>query len=813
MSSVSADQLYQLLPANYRLRDAEHGKPLRALVEALAGQAEVVEADIARLYENWFVETSAEWVVPYLGDLLGVRGMLAPKRAGWSQRALVANILRYRRRKGTVPVLEQIVHDVTGWAARAVEFFNAVAVTQHLDHLRPGLGVTANLKKLRDPVLVASAFDPLTYTPDVRLMSGARQAPQLEGERPASRPGLQLAGVGQPRPNLPNLGLFIWRLLPYRIEKATAYSHDGQRFSFNPLGFDIPLFHDPGPRGDFTNIAQEHELPVRLRTEALAEELEARKDAEKSGYEPAPVFFNPPQKSVFEIFGPAHDEIKLKAYSKWAERISKGLPGDALGDWASAENEVLEKDKNPRRLRPDQLRVAPISDQDWAAPNDYNGDQVWVDPERGRIILPLSWKGEIDYAKDDVFHYNDPNIRVSYSYAFSDSLGGGSYEQSEMEPANTTSPGNQASAKPINEPSAQDLYPLHTALETWYKGSPRAPYIEISGNATYVMPVGGGQAAARTESIHLDGFKLLIRGSVRCRPVLLGNLEISGGDPTSELTLSGLLIAGCIHISDTLGKLTLTDCTLAPGLTVTSKETPSDWRATVRYSPESPSITAKKPDASLQVRIERCIVGPLQMPATIGGLTVTDSIIDAPEPIPIGNVPNEPASALRYPGFSTGPVRVLPSIMQGQLPAIGGEGEEQGPAALFNRVTVFGSVHVCQMQAEDVLFTSPVTVERTATGVLRHCFVPLSSQTPRKEKCQPESGSELFPAFTARRYGEPGYAQLRLACPAAIRTGGADGAEIGVFHSLYQPQREAALLAQVEEYLRLGFEAGVIYVT
>ena len=72
MSYYSQENLYELLPAVYRIRDAELGYPLRELVGLLAREAGIVERDIAGLYENWFIETSDEWVVPYIGDLIGV---------------------------------------------------------------------------------------------------------------------------------------------------------------------------------------------------------------------------------------------------------------------------------------------------------------------------------------------------------------------------------------------------------------------------------------------------------------------------------------------------------------------------------------------------------------------------------------------------------------------------------------------------------------------------------------------------------------------------------------------------------------------
>src|SRR6266699_1150154 len=71
MSSKNADRLYQLLPAVHRLRDADRGYPLRGLLQVISEQVNIVEADIAQLYENWFVETCQDWVVPYIGDLIG----------------------------------------------------------------------------------------------------------------------------------------------------------------------------------------------------------------------------------------------------------------------------------------------------------------------------------------------------------------------------------------------------------------------------------------------------------------------------------------------------------------------------------------------------------------------------------------------------------------------------------------------------------------------------------------------------------------------------------------------------------------------
>ena len=135
------DRLYDLLPAVYRLRDADQGYPLKALLRVIAEQVNVVEDDIARLYDNWFIETAQDWLLPYIGDLVGYRPAHQagePADASTAEgRALnkiliprrdVAKTIGYRRRKGTLALLETLANDVAGWPARAVEFLPAAGL-------------------------------------------------------------------------------------------------------------------------------------------------------------------------------------------------------------------------------------------------------------------------------------------------------------------------------------------------------------------------------------------------------------------------------------------------------------------------------------------------------------------------------------------------------------------------------------------------------------------------------------------------------------------------------------------------------------
>ncbi len=80
-------------------------------------------------------------------------------------------------------------------------------------------------------------------------------------------------------------------------------------------------------------------------------------------------------------------------------------------------------------------------------------------------------------------------------------------------------------------------------------------------------------------------------------------------------------------------------------------------------------------------------------------------------------------------------------------------------------------------------------------------------------RCQPTPDAvKVYPGFTSMRYGNSGYCQLSRDCAAEIRQGADDKAEMGVFHDLYQPQRETNLRVRLDEYLRFGLEAGIFYI-
>ncbi|HEX2049887.1 MAG TPA: hypothetical protein VHJ34_04545 [Actinomycetota bacterium] len=244
------EPLFELLPAVYRVRDAAHDHVLRALLEIVDAERDRVRDDIERLYDNWFIETCDDWVVPYVGDLLGVRGLAPVAGSGITRRAMVANTLAYRRGKGTAAMLEQLARDVTGWPARAVEAFELLATTQYVNHVR----AHATLPDLRDwnrMQLVDSPFDRTGHTADVRHVD-----------------------VGRGLHNVPNVALFLWRLGAYPLAGVRATPAGEGLFRFDPRGVDAPLFVDPATEAALAQLAGEHNVPGPLRRGALHVDLQ-----------------------------------------------------------------------------------------------------------------------------------------------------------------------------------------------------------------------------------------------------------------------------------------------------------------------------------------------------------------------------------------------------------------------------------------------------------------------------------------------------------------------------------------------------------
>jgi hypothetical protein len=709
--------LFELLPAIHRVRDAASGHVLEALLEVLDGERRRLEVDIDQLYDNWFIETADEWVVPYIGDLLAVRGIRPIEAEGITERGVVANTIRYRRRKGTAAVLEELARDVSGWPARVVEFFEALATTQFMNHVRPHNAGTPDLRRGEALGFIGSAFDTAAHTADVRHVHN-----------------------GRGRHNIPNIGLFLWRLQAYRIHRSTARpvagtASEAGRYHVNPLGLDAPLFNLARTQDEVTHLALSTDVPGPIGRRPLAAELRARQAGELEELQGRDRYFGSPP--VVEVF----------------------LDGADL----------------PVPL--DRLAICDLSDPPWALAEGWRRPpasvDVAIDPVLGRLALPAGATAT--------------SVEVSYAYGFSGDLGGGPYNRqpsvarSVVADRVTWQRGVSARATPGQLP---DIVPdLATAIAAWNAAPAPFGVIAMMDSRSYDQPLPTITIPAGSTLVVLGadwpddpenpGSRWLGRVVPRqVRPHVVGSLTVTGtapdGDPApGSLIIDGLLVEGSLTVAaGNLGRLTVAHSTLVPTAGVDSLVV------------ASASLPGQS-NASLTASLDRAICGRLDI-APLSQLDVRDSIIDA-----------GPSTASGNPAISAGETRIEAS-------------------------TIRGTTKLRTLHASNVIFIDSVQVERRQVGCARYSYLPPGSLVPRRFRCEPGDPADagrIVPHFTSLEYGEPGYGQLAVGGPPEIASMGENEGEMGAFRFLAQPDRLTNIRTSLEEYLRLGLEAGVFLVT
>src|SRR5690554_454884 len=536
---LTEKKIYELIPAIYRIRDHEQGEPLKALIEIIAREAGIVEEDISRLYNNWFIETSDEWVIPYIGDLLRVRGLHEIETVpDFSLRAYVANTLRYRRRKGTAPVLEQLALDTTGWRARVVEFFHLLGTTQNLNHLRLQNNVPPDLRDIDKLELLNSAFDSISHTVDVRHIN------ELNGWY-----------------NIMNIGLFLWRLQSYKMIRSTAsrIAPNSGRYTFSPLENDIQLFNSPQTETDISHLAEEQNVPGILRRLPLYAELENMR------------------------LGLANNQS------------ADDLINEAI--WFG-HNPVFQVILNDTVIPQAEIIVCNLTK--WKVPKNQkayindNGDTInltisaAVDPILGRITFPNGTS--ID------------RVQVIYNYGFSADVGGGPYNRQDSveewyHPEDRLAVWQIGVTKDnVIISSAQQpgllVETIQEAINAWNIHINENPgtfgIIAILDNDTYkenltgsskvVLPVGSRLAIVAADWPQVDvpdlsGVKERITGQfipAELHPHIRGNITIQGSADDDvpnpgDLILDGLLIDGKITVqSGNLNSMKIFNSTVVP---------------------------------------------------------------------------------------------------------------------------------------------------------------------------------------------------------------------------------------------------------
>lgn len=395
---ITADTLLDLLPAIYRLRDtevaheqglltgAELGElallqagagltvaeqarlrelreradrgPLGSLLAVIAEQIAILGEDLDRLYDDQFIETCAEWVAPYIGDLVGYRPLHGVVPRLTSSRAEVANQVAYVSRKGTPAMLEQLARDVTGWPARAVEYFSRLGWTQHMNHVRLDAAYAPDQRASQQLIWGGTAFDTTLHTVNVRHVE---------------RGGLPY--------NLPNVGLFLWRLGAYSLTRTPvvpdALDASGRLARVHLLGMDQPLFTRPRTEERMTELAGPLHLPLPIPLRWMASHRDQ--------------YYGPGLSVLLEVAGATEDDPP--------EAIpSSDVSVCDLGDVLDGGGNVVG----------------------WAHVPEVGSGRVAIDPSRGRIAF-----GDAPASP----------VLATFHYGFSAPVGGGEYERGEASPA------------------------------------------------------------------------------------------------------------------------------------------------------------------------------------------------------------------------------------------------------------------------------------------------------------------------------------------------------------------------------------------
>ncbi|HET9252845.1 MAG TPA: hypothetical protein VFP58_12100 [Candidatus Eisenbacteria bacterium] len=724
--SATRERLYPLLPLVYRQRDALQGWPLRALLQVIDEQVEILENDIDQLYRNWFIETCEDWVIPYIGDLVGNRLASGPSEEGCRcggapgspivSRREVAHTIRHRRRKGTVALLEELAEELAGWPSRAVEFYRGLALCGHVNFPNPARGRTIDLRQGESLLRLGGPFDSSARTVDVR--------------NPRSG-----ATVG--RYNIPSLGLFVWRLQAFPSTGTLAYCIDQKDscYTFSPLGNDTPLFTSPrhgrsGPRGPL-------DVPDPIRRRTL-----------------------------------------------------KRLRSDYYGKEKSFEIRVGPD----RELVPvDRIQVADLEAWHYQA----RREKVLVDPERGRIAFPPGSPADRD-------------TWVSYHYGFSAPMGGGEYPRTTSEPAGARKYRVRQGVDP--DETARLYSSLAAVLKAWHEEKPEHAVIEIEDSGVYSDPIYIGLP---------ERHSLTIRSAPGTRPVLWlldhrpsrPDAFAVGGEAGSRFTLEGVVVTGRpVRLEGSLARFTLRHSTLVPG-----------WGLTADCHPlreGEPSLDVRAPHVCIDVN--HSILGLIHVKVDAVKwdpirVCLEDSILDAGK---------DDREAFGSPGCPVAHAVVV-----------------------LRDCTVIGRVEAHAIElAENSIITGHIGVARSQIGCMRFSWVDRDSHTPKRFECQPETAmrdaftkalaaaveerrdptaeelaqaelaraearERVRPHFNDTRYGMPSYAQLADDCPEEITQGADDRSEMGAFHDLFQPQREANLIARIDEHTPASVQVGVIRVT
>jgi len=830
-----AEKFWAMIPEIYRDEDRKSPQngALRGLVETFASQAAEQRRSIDRLWEDAFIDTADDWAVPYIGSLFGTRMLSVLNSRG--RRVDVAKTIAYRLRNGTPWLMEELIHDITGWHGAITEGFALLGRHPHNYDGDPAYSSgrapeqagyystrragTANLRKARNSDAINMAFDPFYHRPDMR-----RAAVRAGGEMKSSR-GMQ---------NLNRLNFHLYRQKPYRILNSTLYRFDNKTFCLDPSGREIALFSEgrrPFSKPEITSqltleqtarwtAPREWELPQPIQCRLL------------NAAQFAPTITDIPANDFKPMMGEYYETS-----SQFRAHYLRLMPG---GFNAQTFKTFVEASITPDSPKlnlygpDDSLYVGYGDDVDLsvsaqslpniagAALSDQNGNPVIsngflpelnmaIDPRTGRIVIKPSAP-----AANRAYGYR-------YHYGGFDDLGAGSYfRDREAYDGLQDIPELWRNTDELIMGDAADL---QTTLNTAIGPS----FFEFEGNKTTRLSLAGNQlligdtvltgednsrpfVRLEPSGSQIVTIKAKVTPPGEARPCLtLDGLWVglrppvaaSGGSPNLVNMKNEALPASSdvwtLILDGEFDKVRLKNVTLDPG-----GEAMRYLTGTPRHIP---AVKLEIKGYVRELKIENSITGPIAESVSFNDLGG-------------GALPPDPCSV--------GDIIIYDSLIDGQL-SLHAISTITGSVHL-SRCTVLGSVHVNRLYATETLIDGVVVASDTSHGCFR--FSACSNSAPPVE-IVPESDiiapaisqvpnpfeSHLYPnglpadTFVSKRFGDAGYGQLSLMADPVILRGAENTSEMGVFSRIHSPILFADLRAKIDEYKPLNIIPQFIFET
>src|SRR5262245_19776830 len=828
MSNDPMISLYDLLPAIYKIDDDKAGGPLKAFLSVIQEQADLLKINIDQLYADLFIETCAEWVIPYIGDLVGNRPLHEVLR---TRRADVARTLYYRRRKGTLPALEELARDVTGWSVRAVPFFESLVWTQNMNHRR-NAGYTAGIRDLQVMDLFGGPFEKTAHTLYIRQMDAR-------------------AGRYHPR----RVGFFTWRLNNYHVDAGAAFRESAPNqhgFHFSPLGMRTRLFQRPE---DLTvgSLTEERHIRQPMRPAAFFLDPAQFYDTTTTptAHRGDGISFGPPAPlTPMDLSGgaqPAAGDVGIDPL--------RGLISFAAGE-IPVQAGVAYRDEKPqlaeRRPAPnDHIFHFPLLNLDVRRDGglvpisafQYMDLNSWTRPPAGHVGVDLGL-GRLSFAAGQ-----EPQTDVEFRFgpaAFTIAA--------QADPPNDHGfslqlPANKSSLRITRDGAPVPAFQLFCMrLRDWDR--PPALRVGIDLELGRISFPSGEEPTGAVIVSYDYGFPADLGGGPydRLAPVKPGETvntlaAQALGDPDGFIDGAAVLnlsvgLGGFNAINDALNvwrgqgrpncSITIQDSrTYAEDIILDVGDKTLALQAANRCRPviAGEVLTDGGSGAATLILSGLWISSPLLADGDLKRLVISHCAIAADPPISVSvdttNKSVEIDVERSVIGGLTSPPESALTVKDCIARAIDCEG-----VAAIESSTVLGPANLHEISlVSECIFTGIVNVERRQSGCVRYSFLPSSSQTPRRYHCQPDLALENVPAaqkpaaeirvtpvFTSEDYGGAGYAQLSVTCPGQISAGGEDGGEMGAFQFLQQGRREANLRLRLDEYLPFGLRAGIIYV-